>query len=167
MIRFKFGLPKVAIQSLNLYTSAVLEGNLLPPPKAERELARRDGAAGVCLLRSLPQYRARSPGLRALLPCRHPEMELGKLPLGSRPAKRKPNGGVESLRAIPWIFAWTQNRLMLPAWLGAHKGLQQAIDDGQKSVLDEMSRQWPFFRTRLEMLEMVFLKGRPLAGGIL
>lgn len=47
---------------------------------------------------------------------------------------------------------------MLPAWLGAHKGLQQAIDDGQKSVLDEMSRQWPFFRTRLEMLEMVFLK---------
>ncbi|XMR55051.1 phosphoenolpyruvate carboxylase [Escherichia coli] len=85
-------------------------------------------------------------------------MELGKLPLGSRPAKRKPNGGVESLRAIPWIFAWTQNRLMLPAWLGAHKGLQQAIDDGQKSVLDEMSRQWPFFRTRLEMLEMVFLK---------
>ena len=42
------------------------------------------------------------------------------------------------MRAIPWIFAWTQNRLMLPAWLGAHKGLQQAIDDGQKSVLDEI-----------------------------
>ena len=47
---------------------------------------------------------------------------------------------------------------MLPAWLGAHKGLQQAIADGQKGVLEEMSRQWPFFRTRLEMLEMVFLK---------
>ena len=48
-----------------------------------------------------------------------PEQELSKLPLGSRPAKRNPNGGVESLRAIPWIFAWMQNRLMLPAWLGA------------------------------------------------
>ncbi|WP_438405389.1 phosphoenolpyruvate carboxylase, partial [Aeromonas hydrophila] len=87
-----------------------------------------------------------------------PEMELGKLPLGSRPSKRKPNGGVESLRAIPWIFAWTQNRLMLPAWLGAHKALQQAIDGGKRAVLEEMSAQWPFFRTRLEMLEMVFLK---------
>ncbi|MGL5154749.1 MAG: phosphoenolpyruvate carboxylase, partial [Aeromonas veronii] len=71
---------------------------------------------------------------------------------------RKPNGGVESLRAIPWIFAWTQNRLMLPAWLGAHKALQQAIDGGKLAVLEEMSAQWPFFRTRLEMLEMVFLK---------
>ena len=54
-----------------------------------------------------------------------PELELGKLPLGSRPAKRKPNGGVESLRAIPWIFARTQNRLMLPARLGAGAGLRK------------------------------------------
>jgi phosphoenolpyruvate carboxylase len=54
-----------------------------------------------------------------------PEQELGKLPLGSRPAKRRPTGGVESLRAIPWIFAWTQNRLMLPAWLGAGAALQK------------------------------------------
>ena len=56
---------------------------------------------------------------------------------------------------------------MLPAWLGAHKGLQQAIDDGQKSVLDEMSRQWPFFRTRLGDAGDGVPQGRPLAGGIL
>jgi len=87
-----------------------------------------------------------------------PELELGKLPLGSRPAKRKPNGGVESLRAIPWIFAWTQNRLMLPAWLGAGAALQKVVEDGKQDVLETMCRDWPFFSTRLGMLEMVFAK---------
>jgi phosphoenolpyruvate carboxylase len=87
-----------------------------------------------------------------------PELELGKLPLGSRPAKRRPNGGVESLRAIPWIFAWTQNRLMLPAWLGAGAALQDVIDKGHQSQLETMCRDWPFFSTRIGMLEMVFAK---------
>jgi phosphoenolpyruvate carboxylase len=87
-----------------------------------------------------------------------PEQELGKLPLGSRPAKRRPTGGVESLRAIPWIFAWTQNRLMLPAWLGAGAALQKAIDEGKQDQLECMCRDWPFFSTRIGMLEMVFAK---------
>ncbi|QFI56271.1 phosphoenolpyruvate carboxylase [Aeromonas simiae] len=158
MIRFKFGLPKVAINSLSLYTSAVLEGNLLPPPKPKecwREVMEL--LADV----SCEHYRSVVRGHQDFVPyfrAATPEMELGKLPLGSRPSKRKPNGGVESLRAIPWIFAWTQNRLMLPAWLGAQKGLEKAIAEGKLEVLSEMSRQWPFFRTRLEMLEMVFLK---------
>ena len=158
MIRFKFGLPKVAINSLALYTSAVLEGNLLPPPKPkECWRAVMEQLADV----SCEHYRSVVRGHADFVPyfrAATPEMELGKLPLGSRPSKRKPNGGVESLRAIPWIFAWTQNRLMLPAWLGAHKGLEKVIADGNLVVLEEMSRQWPFFRTRLEMLEMVFLK---------
>jgi len=80
------------------------------------------------------------------------------LPLGSRPARRAKGGGIESLRAIPWIFAWSQNRLMLPAWLGAGKALQLAIDRGQRGVLEEMAAHWPFFATRLSMLEMVFAK---------
>lgn len=83
---------------------------------------------------------------------------MGKLPLGSRPAKRRPTGGVESLRAIPWIFAWTQNRLMLPAWLGAGTALQKVVEDGKQSELEAMCRDWPFFSTRLGMLEMVFAK---------
>ena len=87
-----------------------------------------------------------------------PEQELGKLPLGSRPAKRRATGGVESLRAIPWIFAWTQNRLMLPAWLGAGTALQKVVEDGKQSELETMCRDWPFFSTRLGMLEMVFSK---------
>ena len=87
-----------------------------------------------------------------------PELELGKLPLGSRPAKRNPQGGVESLRAIPWIFAWSQNRLILPAWLGAGEAIQHTIDQGDLKQLEEMCREWPFFSTRLGMLEMVFSK---------
>ena len=158
MIRFKFGLPKVAIDSLALYASAVLEANLLPPPEPEpqwRELM--DTMADVScahyrsLIRDEPDF---VPYFRAATP----ELELGKLPLGSRPAKRKPSGGVESLRAIPWIFAWTQNRLMLPAWLGAHKGLEAVIAAGHENTLMAMNKQWPFFRARLDMLEMVFLK---------
>ncbi|MBL1377708.1 phosphoenolpyruvate carboxylase [Zobellella iuensis] len=158
MIRFKFGLPRIAIDSLALYASAVLEANLLPPPEPEpqwRELM--DTMARV----SCDHYRSLIRGEPDFVPyfrAATPELELGKLPLGSRPAKRKPDGGVESLRAIPWIFAWTQNRLMLPAWLGAHKGLEQAIKDGQENTLVAMNKRWPFFRARLDMLEMVFLK---------
>jgi phosphoenolpyruvate carboxylase len=87
-----------------------------------------------------------------------PELELANLPLGSRPARRKVGGGIESLRAIPWIFAWSQNRLMLPAWLGAGAALQKQIDAGNIDMLKEMAAQWPFFATRLSMLEMVFAK---------
>jgi phosphoenolpyruvate carboxylase len=87
-----------------------------------------------------------------------PELELQMLPLGSRPAKRKVSGGIESLRAIPWVFAWTQIRLMLPAWLGTGAAINQVIDQGQKPLLDEMLQQWPYFQTLIDMLEMVLSK---------
>jgi len=158
MIRFKFGLPKVAVQSLNIYTAAILEANLLPPPAPKQEW--RD-VMDQFAEQSCQEYRhfIREeadfvPYFRSVTP----ELELGKLALGSRPAKRKPNGGVESLRAIPWIFAWSQNRLMLPAWLGAGSSLKTLLDEGKKDILREMYVNWPFFHTRLEMFEMVFMK---------
>ncbi|OHU85340.1 MULTISPECIES: phosphoenolpyruvate carboxylase [Pseudoalteromonas] len=158
MIRFKFGLPKVAAQSLAIYSSAIIESNLLPPPQPEvswKEVMALITEASCAHYRSIvredPQF---VPYFRMATP----EVELAKLPLGSRPAKRNPQGGVESLRAIPWIFAWSQNRLMLPAWLGALQGLQAAVDRYGEQTLKHMSTQWPFFRTRLEMLEMVFCK---------
>jgi len=86
-----------------------------------------------------------------------PEQELGRLPLGSRPARRR-TGGIESLRAIPWIFAWTQTRLMLPAWLGWETALTNARARGEGELLNQMRDQWPFFRARIDMLEMVLLK---------
>jgi phosphoenolpyruvate carboxylase len=87
-----------------------------------------------------------------------PEQELGKLSLGSRPARRRSGGGIETLRAIPWIFAWTQIRLMLPAWLGADTALERQIDGGRLDTLQEMYAEWPFFRTYIDMLEMVLSK---------
>ncbi|TMP31791.1 phosphoenolpyruvate carboxylase [Pseudoalteromonas rubra] len=158
MIRFKFGLTPVAIQSLSLYASAIIENNLYPPPQPKSDW--RDAMA-LLSEQSCKQYRDFVRGnadFVSYFRAATPEIELAKLPLGSRPAKRKPQGGIESLRAIPWIFAWSQNRLMLPAWLGALAGIQSVVKEHGESLLGEMSEQWPFFRTRLEMLEMVFCK---------
>lgn len=158
MIRFKFGLPKVAQQSFALYSSAIIESNLLPPPAPKDHwIAVMDTISKY----SCEHYRAVVRENTQFVPyfrMATPEVELAKLPLGSRPAKRNPQGGVESLRAIPWIFAWSQNRLMLPAWLGALQGLCAALEEFGEEELVKMSEQWPFFRTRLEMLEMVFCK---------
>ncbi|MDF2177223.1 phosphoenolpyruvate carboxylase [Aliiglaciecola sp. CAU 1673] len=160
-IRYKFGMPPLAKRSLKLYASAILQAMLLPPPQPKqhwREVMQVMAAAGRDnyrkVIRQDPEF---VPYFRAATP----EEELGKLPLGSRPSKRKPEGGVESLRAIPWIFAWAQNRMVLPAWLGVMKAVQNALDQGHEKVLEEMLSDWPFFKTRLSMLDMVFGKADP------
>jgi len=157
-IRVKLGTPELAVNTFNLYTSAILEANLRPPPEPKPEwrqimddLSARSCAEFRRVVYENPDF---IPYFRAATP----ESELGKLPLGSRPAKRRPEGGIESLRAIPWIFAWTQNRLMLPAWLGAGEALRELVDQGGKASLESMCREWPFFSTRLGMLEMVYSK---------
>ena len=157
MIRFKFGLPDIAEQNLNLYLSAVLEATLLPPPLPEpgwRVLMDELADDGVKAYRSVVRD---NPQFVEYFRQSTPEQELGRLPLGSRPAKRRA-GGIESLRAIPWIFGWTQTRLMLPAWLGWETALSQALARGEGEQLAQMREQWPFFRTRIDMLEMVLAK---------
>lgn len=157
MIRFKFGLPGIAEQNLNLYLAAVLEATLLPPPPPEpawRALMDQLAADGVKAYRAVVRE---NPDFVEYFRQSTPEQELGRLPLGSRPAKRRA-GGIESLRAIPWIFGWTQTRLMLPAWLGWETALNNALARGQGELLAQMREQWPFFRTRIDMLEMVLAK---------
>ena len=157
MIRFKFGLPDIAEQNLNLYLAAVLEATLLPPPMPEPEWRKvMDYLAeeGVAAYRSVVRDNSR---FVEYFRQATPEQELGRLPLGSRPAKRR-EGGVESLRAIPWIFAWTQTRLMLPAWLGWEQPLAQALERKEGELLAAMRAHWPFFATRIDMLEMVLAK---------
>lgn len=157
-IRYKFGTEPLAQRSFGLYASAILEALMLPPPAPRdewREVMKEMGASARDNYRAVVRD---DPNFVAYFRSATPELELSKLPLGSRPSKRKPNGGVESLRAIPWIFAWAQNRLVLPSWLGVMKAFQSAIDNGHLAVMKEMKSQWPFFASRLSMLEMVFMK---------
>ena len=89
-----------------------------------------------------------------------PEQELAQLALGSRPARR---GGtslssIDQLRAIPWVFAWAQKRMMLPAWLGTDHALDLDRQSKQWQLLTEMVDEWPFFKSQVDMLEMVLAK---------
>ncbi|PYF78615.1 MULTISPECIES: phosphoenolpyruvate carboxylase [Marinomonas] len=161
MIRFKFGIPDIAVRSLELYCSAVMEASLIPAEAPKEEWrAIMDEMAEV----GMNQYRSIVRGHEDFVPyfrATTPEQELAKLPLGSRPARRRSDGGVESLRAIPWIFAWMQIRLMLPAWLGAESALQQGVESGNLEKLREMHKKWPFFGAYLDMLDMVLAKAEP------
>lgn len=157
MIRWKLGLPQIACQTLEHYLAAVLEVTQAPAAKPApefRSLVESLAAIGV------ESYRETVRGNPDFVPYFRqitPEGELSRLPLGSRPAKRKASGGVESLRAIPWIFAWMQIRLMLPAWLGSDRALAQGLEkDTQR--LQQMLTDWPFFRVYIDMLEMVLAK---------
>ncbi|XP_044502587.1 phosphoenolpyruvate carboxylase-like [Mangifera indica] len=87
----------------------------------------------------------------------------GRMNIGSRPSKRKPNGGIESLPAIPWIFAWTQARFHLPVWLGFGAAFKQVIKKDIKNLhmLQEMYDVRPFFRVTIDLVEMVFAEGDP------
>ena len=145
-IRYKFGMPKLAKRSLGIYASAIIEAMLFPPPAPKeewRELITAMAAQGR------DNYRATVRHDKEFVPyfrVATPEQELGKLPLGSRPAKRKPLGGIESLRAIPWIFAWAQTRLVLPSWLGVMRAIDSVKTPENEKVVNEMFSEWPFYR---------------------
>jgi phosphoenolpyruvate carboxylase len=162
VIRFKFGIPEIAERNLERYTAAVLAATLCPSPAPRpdwRDLMTEMAETGF------REYRAVVRGDERFVPffkASTPEHELGKLPLGSRPAKRRADGGVESLRAIPWVFAWTQIRLMLPAWLGSDSALKAAVATGKLEQLREMYAEWPFFTSYVDMLEMVLAKSDPV-----
>jgi phosphoenolpyruvate carboxylase len=158
MIRTKLGMTGLAVKTLALYTSAVLEARTAhPPAPGEEWRAAMDRLAG----NSCQAYRAvvrDNPDFLTYFRQATPEGELGELPLASRPTSRKKDGGIESLRAIPWIFSWMQNRLMLPSWLGAGTALAAELEEHGSAVIAAMCRDWPFFATRMSMLEMVYSK---------
>ena len=168
VIQAKFGLPGIAVRTFDVYATAVLEATLAPPSGPEPEwrvtldrLADTSCAAYRGIVREHPEF---VPYFRSATP----ERELGGLNIGSRPARRPaaPGAGVESLRAIPWVFAWTQVRLMLPAWLGIGEALDAELADPglraeRLASLQQMALEWPFFQTTFEMVEMVLAKADP------
>ena len=165
MIRFKFGLPEIAERNLKIYISAVLEANLLPPQAPVKEWRDTMSELAEVGVRSYRAMVRDNPDFVSYFRAATPEQELGKLSLGSRPARRRSGGGIETLRAIPWIFAWTQIRLMLPAWLGADSALEDQIQRGKLTMLRQMYCEWPFFRTYIDMLEMVLSKADTAIAG--
>lgn len=162
MIRFKFGLLGVALENLELYVASTLEATLLPPVSPQPgwralmdELTRVSVGGYREIVRDEPRF---VEYLRTVTP----EPELATLALGSRPAKRRADGGLESLRAIPWVFAWTQIRLMLPAWLGTGTALAWIRESpARQQVFAGMLAQWPYFQAVIDMLEMVLAKAEP------
>ncbi|MBM76569.1 MAG: phosphoenolpyruvate carboxylase [Proteobacteria bacterium] len=161
MIQSKFGLHEIALRTFEDYFSSVVNATALPsaPPKPEwrsaMELLAGHSVIGYReIVRNHPNF---VPYFRSATP----EQELGALNIGSRPARRKKGGGVESLRAIPWVFAWTQTRLLLPSWLGSGVALNQLLDSEHKDVLLEMAQEWPFFRSTLDLISMVLAKALP------
>ncbi|MCK7598892.1 phosphoenolpyruvate carboxylase [Microbulbifer sp. CAU 1566] len=160
MIRFKYGRPSVAAYNLEQYVAATLEATLLPPAEPRPEWRAEMDRLTQASVRAYREVVQDDPALVSYLRTVTPETELSRLALGSRPARRKPGGGVETLRAIPWVFAWTQMRLMLPAWLGTGAALETGLENAP-DTLREMSEQWPFFHTVVDMLEMVLAKSDP------
>ena len=90
-----------------------------------------------------------------------PHLALGKLSIGTRPSKRKNIDNIKGLRAIPWVFAWTQIRLMLPAWLGTAEALRYSSIRKFKKTLIDMEKNWPFFNSTMDLLDMVISKVDP------
>ncbi len=161
VIQSRYGLEDLAVRHLELYTTAMAEAALTPSAAARPEwielmerLADRSAAAYRGIVFDDPEF---VPYFR----CVTPERELGDLNIGSRPARRSAGGGVESLRAIPWNFAWTQTRLLLPSWLGIGEALRPALDSAQRETLQTMAREWPFFRSLLSLVELVLAKADP------
>jgi len=161
MIQAKFGLADIAVRTMEVYTTATLEATLAPAARATPEWrAAMETISG----RARSSYRAavyEDPRFVEYFHAATPDPELHAVQIGSRPASRGGAAGVENLRAISWQFAWTQTRLLLPAWLGVDEALEESIAHGEAPLLKAMYEQWPFFQSTLDLIEMVIAKADP------
>jgi len=158
MIQALFGLPGIATRTMEVYTSGTLDAWLTPapPPDAEwRACMDRLSADGAQAYRSCVYDR---PDFIEYFRTATPLPELEEVNIGSRPARRKKRGGIETLRAIPWQFAWTQTRLILGAWLGTEEALERAFARGELGLLQHMYREWPHFHSVMDLTAMVLAK---------
>ncbi|MCB0405072.1 MAG: phosphoenolpyruvate carboxylase [Bdellovibrionales bacterium] len=157
-IHSKFGLPEVALRTFELYISGLLESGVEPPAKKRDSWSALMTEMADASAKAFRGFIYENPNFIEYYTQITPAEELGKLCLGSRPPKRKGLSDFEALRAIPWIFSWTQNRFLIPSWLGVYEALATGLSRGNEATLKDMYDKWPFFASTLDLVEMVLAK---------
>ena len=160
VIHRKYGIGALALRNLEQMTGAVLRASLRPRRADAREANWREMIQAMAA-ESAATYRALvhdDADFNAYFRAATPIDVIERLHIGSRPSRRGGSGGVSSLRAIPWVFSWSQNRSGLTSWYGVGSGLAAGIARFGRVAMLEMTREWPFFSTLIDDMEMVLAK---------
>ena len=161
VIQQKYGYEPLAKYNLCSYIGAVSQASLNPPPQPKNSWRTLIEKMAEISKSSYRKNINQNSDFIKYFKTVTPHISLSKLSIGSRPSKRKNVDNIQSLRAIPWVFAWTQIRLMLPAWLGSAEALRYANIKEFRKTLYDMERNWPFFNSMLDILDMVISKVDP------
>ncbi|MGV0679302.1 phosphoenolpyruvate carboxylase [Mycolicibacterium fortuitum] len=163
VIAAKYAEPRIAHRNLETLLAATLESTLLDVEGLGDEAGPAyqvlDELAALAQ-RAYAELVHETPGFVDYFKASTPVSEIGALNIGSRPSSRKPTTSIADLRAIPWVLAWSQSRVMLPGWYGTGTAFQQWIadDETRLAVLQDLYRRWPFFRTVLSNMAQVLAK---------